>query len=215
MPLVLFFMCILSAFGYIISIHNSHSATCRRTFYLYDEKTRNNIHTFRTDAFKNANVLCWILLFFPFCSFLFNLACSYSFIILGERERENLLLFVFIEKIHMCRMLNAGAVWFCSFIGNQPNIIHVRVSFIFPRVLVSKSNCVHIVHTKTIRKSGYFHKTPKKEDFLWISIRHYLTGFSHYHVSWIFAADIFQMGTLLVARFFSLHLLCTNPQKIH
>lgn len=88
--------------------------------------------------------------------------------------------------------------------------IHVHVLFILPRVLISKSNDVHNVHAETKRKLGcfFFHnRTPKKGmNFcfcLWISIRHYLTGFSHYHVSWIFTADTFQMGPLSLSPAFS------------
>lgn len=103
-----------------------------------------------------------------------------------------------------------------SFKTNQH--IHVRVLFILPRVLLSKSNYVHSihsVHSKTKRKLGSFHKTPTKKKKkkngktnYWISIRHYLTGFSHYRVSWIFAADIFQIGPLLVVRIFFLFSIC-------
>lgn len=142
------------------------------------------------------------------------------FIFVYHIEIERLCcVFVFTEKIHMCRMLML--VLYDSALSLKTNKIFTFAFYLFCRAFLFQSQmlCAHQNQTEIS-----FHKTPKKDDFFFLDF--HLPLFDR-----LFSLSCFinlyrryiSNGPLLVVRF-PPHLLwitwkdflnCTNTQKIH
>lgn len=176
-----------------------------------------------------SSLLCWILPLF-FISFQFGLFFgSYSFIIAIEIFRLCCFLFS-LNRITCAECWMLMLVLYEIALSLKTNKIFTFAFYLYWRAFSFQSQmlCAHSVHTKTKRKLGSFHKTPKNRT---ISI-FFFFDFHSPLFDRLFSLSCFinlrrryiSNGPLLVARFFFLHLLCitwndfltcTKTQKIH